>query len=254
MGKISIFKSQVGKEFLKQIKQSIIFPIKINECLFGNKDVFKGNLENGVFGTVHYFVVERMWKWLINDHWSHLSISFSSLLHNYWKIYYWLAYALYRRWLPIFMEIFLKSFEVCAIDLWIQLTLFRVPSFSATDNGLMLRVFELFYLMGDLSKSPSKVLVIYVDYSLPLYDMESISPHEKSFFNLAKKLIIRNCYSHVTGIQFTLLWESTLRATALINAKFLSILQKKIYFFNFTHPYLQNTHISLFILSSILFK
>ena len=60
MGKISIFKSQVGKEFLKQIKQSIIFPIKINECLFGNKDVFKGNLENGVFGTVHYIVVERM--------------------------------------------------------------------------------------------------------------------------------------------------------------------------------------------------
>ena len=103
------------------------------------------------------------------------------------------------------MEIFLKCFEVCAIDLWIQLTLFRVPSLSATDNGLMVRVLELFYLIGDLSNSPSKVLVIYVDYPLLLHDMESISPHEKSLFYLAKKLIIRNCYSRVTGIQSTLL-------------------------------------------------
>ena len=75
---------------------------------------------------------------------------------------YWLVYALCSRWLPIFMEIFLKSFEVCAIDLWIQLTLFRVPSLSATGNGMMIRVLELFYLMGDLSNNLTKVLVVYV--------------------------------------------------------------------------------------------
>ena len=103
-----------------------------------------------------------MWKWLINDHWSHLSISFSSLHHIYWKIYYWLVYALYRRWLPIFMEIFLISFEVCAIDLWIQLTLFQIPSLSATGNSLMVRIHELFYLMGNLSDSLSKALVMYI--------------------------------------------------------------------------------------------
>ena len=37
----------------------------------------------------------------------------------------------------------------------------------------------------------------------------------------------------------------TIRATASIHAKFLSILQEKTYFFFFfTHPLLQNTHIS----------
>ena len=172
--------------------------------------MFKGNLENGVFGTVHYFVVERMWKWLINDHWSHLSISFSSLHHIYWKIYYWLVYALYRRWLPIFMEIFLKSFEVCAIDLWIQLTLFRVPSLSATDKGLMVRVLELFYLMGDLSNSPSKVLVMYVDYSLPLHRMGSISPHPKISFLFSQKINNKE-------LLFTCDWN-TIHLTMRINA------------------------------------
>ena len=42
-----------------------------------------------------------------------------------------------------------------------------------------------------------------------------------------------------------------IRASAPVDAKFLSILQKKkkkIYFFYFTHPFLQNTHISLSIL------
>ena len=80
-----------------------------------------------------------------------------------------------------------------------------VPSLSATDNGLMVRFLELFYFMVDLSNSLSTVLVVYVDYPLLLHDMESISPYEKSLFYLAKKLIIRNCYSRVTGIQSTLL-------------------------------------------------
>ena len=45
-----------------------------------------------------------------------------------------------------------------------------------------------------------------------------------------------------------------LRATTLVSAKFLSILQEKTYFFYFTHPLLQNTYISLSILHIYLIK
>ena len=43
-------------------------------------------------------------------------------------------------------------------------------------------------------------------------------------------------------------FQATLRATTSVHSKFLSILYEKTYFFYFTHPLLQNTHISLSIL------
>ena len=45
-----------------------------------------------------------------------------------------------------------------------------------------------------------------------------------------------------------------IRVTTSVCSKFLSILLEKTYFFYFTHPLLQNTHINLSILSFILFK
>ena len=50
-----------------------------------------------------------------------------------------------------------------------------------------------------------------------------------------------------------IVWR-VLRATTSARANFLSILQEKIYFFYFTHPLLQNTHISLSILHIYLIK
>ena len=47
---------------------------------------------------------------------------------------------------------------------------------------------------------------------------------------------------------------ATLRAAALISVKFSFYFILKAYFFYFTHLFLQNTHISLSILPSILFK
>ena len=43
-------------------------------------------------------------------------------------------------------------------------------------------------------------------------------------------------------------FQATLRATTSVHSNFLSILYEKTYFFYFTHPLLQNTHISLSIL------
>ena len=51
--------------------------------------------------------------------------------------------------------------------------------------------------------------------------------------------IIQNCY---------VICNSSLRAFTTVLLNFLSILHKKTYFFYFTHPLLQNTHISLSIL------
>ena len=45
-----------------------------------------------------------------------------------------------------------------------------------------------------------------------------------------------------------------LRATTSVRVNFLSILQEKTYFFYFTHPFLQNIHISLSILHIYLIK
>ena len=54
---------------------------------------------------------------------------------------------------------------------------------------------------------------------------------------------------------FIILWLfSSVRATTSVHANFLSILQEKPYFFYFTYPLLQNTHISLSILHIYLIK
>ena len=48
--------------------------------------------------------------------------------------------------------------------------------------------------------------------------------------------------------------RATLRVTTSVRANFLSVLQEKTYFFYFTHPLLQNTHINLSILHIYLIK
>ena len=48
--------------------------------------------------------------------------------------------------------------------------------------------------------------------------------------------------------------QSKLRASTSVHVLYTPTFTLKTYFFYFTHPFLQNTHISLFILSSVLFK
>ena len=108
----------------------------------------------------------------------------------------------------------------------------------------MLNTLPLFFFLFWVRREEEHKLIALLFYSHKINNNNNCITF--SFFGKPQ-----NYYFH------TLLYLTTqkIRATASIHAKFLSILQEKTYFFLFyILIFLQNTHISLSILSSILFK